>query len=233
MSSILAMPPATYYAQSRPEMLSYFPLRPGRVLDVGCSSGRFGAMLKEQFEGVEVWGVEPVEAACRQASQALDHVVQGLFDEGLALPEGYFDTIVFNDSLEHFPYTLPPLEFARRLLRPGGRIIASIPNVRYWPHVRHFLFGADWRYEDEGILDRTHLRFFTRKSILRTFSEAGLQVDQIQGITPCWVDVRLALSKALLPPGMRDMLYLQYALVATPVSAFEPSFPNAQRGPNA
>lgn len=218
MSSTLVMPPATYYAHSRPEMLDFFPLRPGRVLDVGCSSGRFGATLKDKFEGVEVWGVEPAESACAQARLVLDRVVHGMFDDYLGLPDGYFDTIVFNDSLEHFPYTKPPLELARRLLRPGGRIVASIPNVRYWPHVKHFLFAADWHYADEGILDRTHLRFFTRKSILRTFRDAGFRVERIQGITPCWRDVRLTLCEALLPSGMRDMLYLQYALVAAPTS---------------
>ena len=205
-----------YFAKSRPEMLAYFPAVPGRVLDVGCGQGGFGALLKAQARATEVWGVEPVTQAHAQAQRVLDKALCGPFDAGLGLPPGSFDTVVFNDSLEHLLDPQAALALAVRLLRPGGCVIASIPNVRYGPHLREVLFQADWRYRDEGILDRTHLRFFTRRSIVRSFAEAGLRVQRIEGITPCWRGPRLWLARALLPRGMQDLLYLQFAVVATP-----------------
>lgn len=208
------MQPDTYYANERPEMLAFFPHAPGRVLDVGCGGGRFGAMLKEQLDCDEVWGVEPVPVARDAAAKLLDRALGGFFDESLGLPEASFDTIVFNDSLEHFADHTRPLSLAHRLLRPGGRIIASIPNVRYWPHLRRYVFHGEWRYGEAGILDRTHLRFFTYRSILETFAQAGYAVQRIEGITPCWRGLRLALTKALLPRSVQDILYLQFAVVA-------------------
>ena len=205
-----------YYAHTRPEMLAYFTQSPGRVLDVGCGQGSFGASLKAQHPQAEVWGVEPMAPAARSAAQVLDHVCVGNFDTGLQLPERSFDAVVFNDSLEHLPDTVAALALTRRLLKPGGRLVASIPNVRYWPHLKRYLFQGDWKYEDEGILDRTHLRFFTCRSIRRTLVEAGFEVQSITGITPCWRGFRQSLAKALLPSGAQDILYLQFAVVAGP-----------------
>lgn len=205
----------SYYAHCRPEMLAYFPNEPGRVLDVGCGNGRFGAMLKTKLRGAEVWGVEPVADAHAEAAKVLDRATLGMFCEDIDLPLASFDTIVFNDSLEHFPDENAPLKLARRLLKPGGRVIASIPNVRYWPHMREYLFSADWRYRDHGILDSTHLRFFTKRSIQRCFNDVGFEVQRIAGINPCWRDLRLSVAKAVWPSGMQDMLYLQFAVVAS------------------
>jgi SAM-dependent methyltransferase len=194
---------------------SYFQASPGRVLDVGCGDGRFGAMLKDKLDRAEVWGIEPVAAAHAAAAKVLDHALAGSFDESLGLPDASFDIVVFNDSLEHFPDTMQPLALARRLLKPDGRVIASIPNARYWPHLRRYVFHGEWRYQDAGILDRTHLRFFTHRSILETFDEAGYAVRRIEGITPCWRGARLAIAKTLLPRAVQDVLYLQFAVVAT------------------
>lgn len=213
----------TYFAKSRPEMLAFMPALPGRVLDVGCGQGGFGALLKAHAKAVEVWGVEPVAQAHAQARRVLDKALCGSFDAGLDLPARSFDAVVFNDSLEHLADTAAALALARRLLAPGGCVLASIPNVRFWPHLREVLFRADWRYRDEGILDRTHLRFFTRRSMLRSFAEAGFDVQRIEGITPCWHGLRLALARALLPRGMQDMLYLQFAVVATPAPGKDPA----------
>lgn len=224
------MTPDSYYANARPEMLDYFPTAPGRVLDVGCGNGRFGAMLKAKLQGTEVWGVEPVADAHAEANKVLDHAIHGLFCESIGLPPASFDTIVFNDSLEHFPDQNLPLTLALRLLKPGGRVIASIPNVRYWPHMREYLFQADWRYRDEGILDRTHLRFFTQRSIRRCFDEAGYVVQRIEGITPCWRDVRHGLAKTFWPRGLHDMLYAQFAVVGTPKPA--DASPDTVTGPD-
>ncbi len=206
--------PDSYYVNARPEMLAFLPPEPRRVLDVGCGGGRFGEMLKDKREGTEVWGVEPSASACAQAALVLDRAVHGLFDDSLNLPEGYFDAIVFNDSLEHFPDPMPPLALARRLLAPDGRLVLSVPNVRHWTTFKNYLFGGDWHYEDEGVLDKTHLRFFTQRSIARTLTEAGFTVQRLEGLNHCWPDIRRGLIKTFLPRLMHDIPYLQIAAVA-------------------
>jgi SAM-dependent methyltransferase len=207
--------PADYYQHVRREMLPFFPPQITRALDVGCGDGRFGQLIKATYPGSEVWGVEPSAEAHSSASKILDHAVLGYFDETLALPDEHFDVIVFNDSLEHFSNHIPALALARRLLKPQGVVVASIPNVRYWPHVQHYLLESDWRYESAGILDRTHLRFFTRKSMLRDFSETGFEVQKIEGINPCWIGFKFRLLQTLFPRLMSDMPFQQFAIRAT------------------
>ena len=203
-----------YFRNERPEMLAFVPKDARLILDVGCGSGTFGAALRRELPGAEVWGVEPDPVAQQEASKQLDRSFAGSFDERLGLQEAHFDAVVFNDSLEHFPDHVPPLKLAHQLLKPGGSLVASIPNVRYWPHLRRYVFGGDWRYEDSGILDRTHLRFFTLRSIERTLKEAAFEASRVEGITPCWQGTRLKVSRALMPAAMQDILYLQFAVVA-------------------
>lgn len=203
-----------YHTNARPEMLPFVPAGARRILDVGCGAGVFAEALKRERPGAEVWGVEPEALAHASAAKVLDRALHGLFDGALGLPEAHFDAIVFNDSLEHFPDHRPALRLALRLLAPGGVLVASVPNVRYWPHLRHYLFESDWRYENEGIRDHTHLRFFTRRSFVRSLHEAGFEVLAVQGINPCWAGLRRRVARVLLPAGMQDMLYLQFAVTA-------------------
>lgn len=204
----------SYFSHQRPEMLRFVPAGARRVLDVGCGNGGFGAALRKNRPGIEVWGVEPDVDAAANAAKVLDRAIQGMFTSDLDLPGSGFDAVIFNDSLEHFPDHVPALRLAASLIKPGGSLVASIPNVRHWPHMKHYIFQADWAYSESGILDRTHLRFFTRKSILRTLNEQGFNVDHIEGITPCWRDIRLPLANALLPKSWRDIIHLQFALTA-------------------
>ena len=202
-----------YYRHVRQEMLPFFPTKFSRVLDIRCGSGRFGELLKDSFSGAEIWGIEPMAEAHAAASQVLDRAVLGCFDISLDLSENHFDVIVFNDILEHFPAHMPALELAFQLLKAGGAIVASIPNIRYLPQVQQYLFEGDWRYESAGVMDQTHLRFFTRKSILRDFTSAGLVMYEIGGINACWLSWKFRLLRALRPK-MGEMPFQQFALRA-------------------
>lgn len=97
-----------YFQQDRLEMLNYIPETAKYILDVGCSSGGFGQLLKEKYSS-EVWGIEPNHAATESTSTKLDKVICSMFDSSVSLPEYYFDCIVFNDVLEHLvdPTALP------------------------------------------------------------------------------------------------------------------------------
>jgi 2-polyprenyl-3-methyl-5-hydroxy-6-metoxy-1,4-benzoquinol methylase len=210
-----------YFEYPRSEMLQYVPLLCRRVLDVGCGIGIFGASLRKRT-GCEVWGVESNAGSIQKAEQNIDKVFHGYFGSELDLPSGYFDCIVFNDVLEHMLDPASALVFAGALLSNGGCIVASIPNIRHFPTVWKLVILGEWEYKEFGILDTTHLRFFTRSSVVRLFQGAGLVVQRIDGINPfhclepddpsLWR--RYSLFSWLPVPGIKDMRYQQFAIVA-------------------
>lgn len=153
---------AGYFGSKRPEIADLVPLSAKTLLDVGCGAGMFGKLLKENRD-IEVWGVEISPDAAEKAKNNLDKVIVSSFDEKVICPVKYFDVITFNDRLEHFSNEAPPLLLAKKLLKPGGVIICSLPNVRFIENMKHVLIEQDWKYVDAGTLDRTHLRFFTKK----------------------------------------------------------------------
>ncbi|MBL8840728.1 MAG: glycosyltransferase [Planctomycetes bacterium] len=172
-----------YFQHDRPEVRALIPAGAKRVLDVGCGAGALGLALKlERAERLEVVGIELDAAAARRAGEELDHVLQGDAVQRMGeLPSGRFDAVVFADLLEHLAAPEAALAQARRLLAPGGVVVASLPNVRHWSVVRQLLEG-DFRYEEAGILDRTHLRFFTKRSAERLLESAGFSVARASGV---------------------------------------------------
>lgn len=205
-----------YYQQSRPEMLKFVPENARQVLELGCSEGHFAASVKAR-NGAEVWGIEfnPVAAECARAS--LDHVLVGDADEQIAsLPDGYFDVVICNDVLEHLANPIDTLKSLRLKLKDDGVVVASLPNIRHLPALSRIVFQKDFPQDESGIFDRTHLRFFTRKSMFRFFQEAGFEVRRIKGI--CGYAGPLGLLLIPLSLGFfADGFFLQYACVATPV----------------
>jgi ubiquinone/menaquinone biosynthesis C-methylase UbiE len=206
----------TYFSNERREMLHFIPRTCQKLLDVGCGAGEFGALVKKQL-GAEVWGVELNAKAAGFAKEKLDTVMHAPFSAELELPDNYFDVITFNDSLEHFPDPYPPLEFCKRKLAKGGVVVCSLPNVRYIENVYHFLVDMDWKYEDCGILDSTHLKFFTKKSMLRTFDNARYDVLSIAGIRPhYWSGKKIFLLRLFFRKWVDDMKYMNYVSVIAP-----------------
>lgn len=154
-----------------------------RVLEAGCSSGYFGAALKKA--GHEVWGVEISPKAAARAREKLDHVFVGTIEEFLdcdAVKGVKFDYITFGDVLEHLVDPEQALKDCRRILSPDGSIAASIPNIAH-KAARLMLLEGRWDYAEFGILDNTHLRFFTRNSIVDIFTNAGFEVHLMDAVT--------------------------------------------------
>jgi len=202
-----------YYSNLRVEMARFVPQECQRILDVGCSEGHFGELLKKNRKA-EVWGVELSAEAGAVAATRLDKVITGDFTAILAqLPSNYFDCLVFNDVLEHFTHPDDILARCVSLLSPGGYIISSIPNVRYIGNLVEVLIHKDWEYKSGGILDRTHYRFFTRKSIIRMFSGAGFEVLLCTGINPTH-SFKTWLLGLITLGHMADVKYLEFATVA-------------------
>jgi 2-polyprenyl-3-methyl-5-hydroxy-6-metoxy-1,4-benzoquinol methylase len=215
--------PVDYFAEARREMLPFVPAHCRRLLDVGCGAGRFGELLK-QSRNIEIWGVEPVASAAAKASAKLNHVINGPFDAETELPAGTFDCVIFNDVLEHMVAPEQALRYAKGLLSPGGVVVASIPNIQYFPVVWELMFHGRWEYADAGVLDKTHLRFFTKSSILKMFQSEVYSVESICGINAYsdWCPPNASrplrraykLANALSLGKFADMKFQQFAVVA-------------------
>ena len=213
-----------YYEYERPEMAELLPPRAHRVLDVGCGGGAFGRLLKVKF-GCEVWGVESEAGAAETAVSRLDRVITGYFGEGKGLPAGYFDCVYFNDVLEHIADPWSALRLTKQYLAPRGVVIASIPNMRHFPTLWKLIIRKQWRYTKAGILDRTHLRFFTHIAIEQLFTESGYAIDAVNGIRPfhgldededrLWRYFKVLNLIAL--GSLNDMRFLQYAVRTRPI----------------
>ncbi len=154
----------SYYENSRPEMRAFIPTKAEKILEVGCAKGNFGAVLKS--DNNEIWAIEPEEEYANEANQKLDKVINASIDEALGqIPDDYFDVIIMNDVLEHLLNPWDDLKNLKSKLKDGGVIVSSIPNVRYLKNLFKLFVLKDWKYTEDGTLDETHFRFFTRKSI--------------------------------------------------------------------
>ncbi|BBP02843.1 SAM-dependent methyltransferase [Sulfuriferula plumbiphila] len=210
-----------YYQHRHDEMLAYIPSDATRTLEIGCGAGIFSAQIKDSL-GAETWGVEYQPEVAALAAQKLHRVLTGSIEDTMPeLPEHYFDCIIFNDVLEHLvdPYSV--FVQVQSLLNKTGVVVASIPNIRHWPEFVDYTLRGNWNYVDKGVLDRTHVRFFTKKSIIATVAQCGYALISIQGINPHYS--RMQKIASLLSMGtLADTLYQQYAIVAQPMNNITP-----------
>lgn len=164
-----------YYRNVRVDLYEFATQRielSGRVLNVGCGGGEDAAVLRDQGASY-LEGVEPTVAAKNAAAQ-YDFVFEGRVEE--YFPERGCDLVIFADVLEHLVDPGAILLRARKWLNPNGHLLISVPNVRHISVLWSLAVCGDWRYEEEGILDATHLRFFTRRSFRRLLCENGYVV---------------------------------------------------------
>ena len=146
------------------------------ALDVGAADGFLAELLTRQ--GWQVTALERDPAQAAKARGRCHEVIVADLDEAAPRIEGAFAAIVYGDVLEHLGDPLPVLVALNRSLAPGGCVIVSVPNVAHlW--VRLSLLLGRWDYAERGILDRTHLRFFTRRSFLRFLGDAGLDLEEL------------------------------------------------------
>lgn len=151
--------------------------KPKRVLDVGCATGEVGRYLKDTT-GARVEGVEMMPDMAEVASAQLDRVYGKTVEQFLASDEatGPYDAVILADVLEH---TQDPWAILRQfagMLSPEGRIVISLPNIRHWSTLYHLGVRGEWPYNDRGIFDRTHLRWFTHKNMVDLIQGAGLKI---------------------------------------------------------
>jgi 2-polyprenyl-3-methyl-5-hydroxy-6-metoxy-1,4-benzoquinol methylase len=173
-----------YYQSTREDMLKFIPTGVKKTLEFGCGEGGFSVLLKDRLNA-ETWAVEINEECALKAAKRLYKVINDDAYKALCkLPEKYFDCIICFDFLEHLvdPYSL--LTLLKTNLAKDGVIITSIPNIRYYRVFTNFVLHGNWGYKDQGVMDKTHLRFFTYKSIIKMFEQLEFEILLIKGIHP-------------------------------------------------
>lgn len=210
-----ATKPDIYFSSAREEIAPLLPPHAQRVLEVGCGSGQTLRWLKDTGRCAEAVGIELFENAATIARQHADRVVVGNAEQ---LVEGEFERASFDlvlclDVLEHLVDPWIFVAKVERLLKPGGLLIASIPNVRHLKVLLPLIFLGRWRYEPDGLLDRTHLRFFTRASAMALLTTDRLRVTGSIRKVPALCSKSGLLN--LLTFGLiKDLLAMQYLIVA-------------------
>ncbi|RZI83567.1 MAG: methyltransferase domain-containing protein [Rubrivivax sp.] len=161
-----------------PDLLNLIPQSAKNLIEIGCSSGALAREFKKQNASCDYFGVEIdpgyAELARRHCNQVevrdLDDV-----DTAFFLENKHRDVWIFGDTLEHFKNPWKVLEGIRNVMPGHACVIACIPNVQHWSLQVRLSMG-DFNYEDSGLLDRTHLRWFTRKTIIQMFAQTGLTI---------------------------------------------------------
>ena len=202
-----------YFSRFNPDILKLIPPDAQIVLEIGCGAGALAAAYRRVNPRVEWYGVEPNHSAASHAFAAdhVDYVCRKPLEEcdfdNESFPDQPFDVLILGDVLEHMANPWEQLKRLAAMAQAGAQILACIPNVGHWTIVRDLLKG-EWGYADEGLLDRTHLRFFTLASIKSMFADAGLHVFEVRGRMLCnqgfeeWVQE----SGVNLDAGMRNQL---------------------------
>ncbi len=200
-----------YYSGIREDLLEIIPGYKDemRILEVGCGFGETLGRIRYLSPGVKVYGIEITEKVAEIANKKFPVMCDNIETMDLPFDERSFDYVIFADVLEHLVSPYAVLNKIYPYVKNDGHVLASIPNLMNATVIYQLLHGY-FTYEDSGILDRTHLRFFTCKEILKMFSECGYEVENISGKavnTEMTVAYQDFFDKLLQIEGVEDRKY--------------------------
>ena len=218
-----------YHMKPRTDVMSFLAEPPGTVLDIGCGGGATGKAIKEKFPGTRVAGIEMNPQAAEHARRWLDRIACARVEDvepSRDFPGERFDTVLLLDVLEHMYDPWNALVRIRGWLAPGARVVASVPNVRNLATLSQ-IAGGRFDYDANGVLDITHVRFFTRATLLELFAQTGYDVGRIDPLTqpalidqvvvdrrPGRVDTRSVSVRYRSFEDLEDLYALQYVVDA-------------------
>lgn len=177
------------------------------VLEIGCANGGTLAEIKNRYPEAKVYGTELNVHAAAIAAHFAEATVNNIEDKNLPFHKNMFDYILFGDVLEHLHEPMEILKYCREFLREGGCIIASIPNVMHVSVIEQLLQG-NFTYTEYGLLDKTHIHMFTYNEIIRTFYEAGYEIEKIGSNKIQMRDEQEKLIDSLLSLGNRTERFM-------------------------
>lgn len=184
--------PADYFGGARSDFIARLPVsQEARIIEIGCGNGATGALAKAHGRAGRYVGVELFEPAAAQARAVLDEVIVGNV-EHMALPfaPGTFDALIMSEVLEHLIEPWAVLDRLAPLVRPGGIVLASSPNVAHWRVIASLLRGR-FDLTASGVFDRTHMRWFTPATFRAMFERAGFCVSHVGPVGPFGPNGRL------------------------------------------
>lgn len=204
-----------YFANARTEIGPLLPNHAERVLEIGCGAGQTVRWLKQTNRIGRAWAMELFESAAEKARPHFEEILVGDAERliATAFERQEFDLILCLDVLEHMVDPWRFLSTAQRLLRPGGRLIVSVPNIRCARVLLPLLWRGEWQYADHGILDRTHLRFFTRRTALALATTSELRVDRCIGFVE--PNTRLATLERWTGGHLTEFTSQQFLIAST------------------
>jgi 2-polyprenyl-3-methyl-5-hydroxy-6-metoxy-1,4-benzoquinol methylase len=173
----------SYYTGARSDYIAALATGPNAaILEIGCGDGATGALALREGKCGSYVGIEMFEPMARRAREALTQVHIGNVETmELPYPPGHFDALIMSEVLEHLVDPEAVVKRLVALLKPGAAVFASSPNIANWRIVRNLLLG---RFDptESGIMDRTHLRWFTPRSFRRMFEKAGIEVIHLEAL---------------------------------------------------
>lgn len=204
----------SYFAHARVEVAPLLPKHCGRVLEIGCGAGATLAWLRHAGLADHTVGVEISQEAARVAQTQVDDVHCLDFERDGGALRQQFDVILCLDVLEHMVDPWGVLDrLVSKNLADGGTLVASLPNIRHYSVLLPLIFQGRWDYEEAGLLDRTHLRFFTRRSAVMLLTHP--QLSAIRYLAPGFeMPSSKALVNALTFGLFREFLTYQHLLCA-------------------
>ncbi|MDZ4677554.1 MAG: class I SAM-dependent methyltransferase [Oligoflexia bacterium] len=207
-SSSLFQKKPEYFESRRDDLIAMIPPGCKKILDVGCGA----AEGWKNFKG-EVSGIELNSEAAEKARKNIKEVVVGdIENTKLPFSEASFDCIVFADVLEHLYDPWGILLKFRPYLKAGGHILISIPNIRHYRILRSLIFKGEFTYQDSGILDIDHIRFFTRKEVSQMVNRTGFEIESLQ--RKIMASSKYSVLNSLLFGAFTDFLTGQFYVLA-------------------
>ena len=210
-----------YQQEPRKELLDLIPLenRNGDVLEIGAGAGDTLLYAKEKEFAKNIYGVElcNIENSNQTNSIFSNFIIGNIETLELPFDKNSFDVIICGDVLEHLVDPYKVLKVLKTYLKEDGVMVASIPNIREFKTMKKIFFDGDFKYEDSGILDRTHLRFFTKKNIIDLFKNEGFDILKVvssnKGLAMRYLK-RLRIFKLFLQIFFEELVTVRYFIVA-------------------
>ena len=187
-----------YFEGARKDFVEQLPVNPrAHILEIGCSNGNTGALALQMKKCGKYTGVEIHDEAAQKARGKITEVLIGDVEQ-MELPweDQSFDALILSEVLEHLVDPWKLLRRLHRYMKPGALVFASSPNVSHHRIIRMLLKG-EWNLTDDGIMDRTHLRWFTPGTFAAMFEDNGYEVLKVEPMSPFRFQVKLQIALLL------------------------------------
>jgi 2-polyprenyl-3-methyl-5-hydroxy-6-metoxy-1,4-benzoquinol methylase len=218
---------STYFHNTNADLVALIPSNPGRILDIGCASGKLGEDIIKATAPKEYIGIEIVPEIAETARTRLSKVLIGNAESILPTIESEsFDWIIMADILEHTVDPWSAISEVSRILKPQGMLLISIPNVRNLGVLFELVCKGRWDYTPFGIMDQGHLRFFTRSTITESLTNSGFKIQSCQSNSrnrwKRWRGKTIARILSLIiakPSAYEEFITVQWIILAHKVSS--------------